>query len=167
MIRRIASLSGLISLTVLGSLLAAGPAVAQNQGYPVWAQPNGRGDGVGWRSGSIYSVRGPIKYYYTPAFAASAPITSRRSYYEAPAETSSVKKSATLNLLVPIDAQVWIEGSPTSLAGWQRRFVSPPLEPGRNYTYDIQVSWVHGGREVTRNRHITVHAGEVIDLTIP
>jgi uncharacterized protein (TIGR03000 family) len=167
MYRRIASLTGLLSLTVLGWLLSAGPAAAQYQGYPVSAQANGAGGAVGLRSGSIYSIRGPIQCYYTPAYPARAPVSTRLSYYNAPAESSPVNKNATLNLLVPIDAQVSIEGSPMSLAGWQRRFESPPLEPGRNYTYDIQVSWVHGGREVTHNRHVTVHAGDVINLTIP
>lgn len=163
MFRRIASLTGWISLTVLGWLLTAGPAAAQDSGYLSLAQANARG---GWPD-TIYTVRGPIHYYYTPVYPASAPGTTTRSYYYAPGKTSPVNNVVSLNLLVPIDAQVWIEGSPTSQFGWQRRFVSPPLEAGRDYTYDIQVSWVHGGREVTRTRHITVHAGDVIDLTIP
>ena len=74
---------------------------------------------------------------------------------------------ATLNLTVPIDARVWIEGSLTSLGGWQRKFVSPPLQRGQNYTYDLQVNWDLGGREITHKRRITVHAGDVVDLTFP
>jgi len=60
-----------------------------------------------------------------------------------------------------------IEGSPTGPGGTRRQFVSPPIKPGHDYTYDVQVSWLQEGREVTQKRHITVHAGDVINLTFP
>jgi uncharacterized protein (TIGR03000 family) len=169
MFRRIPSLTGLIPLAVLGWLLSAGPATAQNQGYSVWAHGSGGGGGWrsngGWRSRSYYAPPSTTYYNYAPAYTASAPITRRQSYYYAPAETSPVNNRVTLNLTVPVDAKIWIEGSPTALGGWQRQFVSPPIEPGYNYTYHLQVSWMQGGREVTRNRQITVHAGDVIDVS--
>ena len=72
-----------------------------------------------------------------------------------------------LNLTVPVDAKIWIEGSPTAVGGSRRQFVSPPIHPGHDYTYHIQVSWTQDGREVTSKREIPVHAGDVINLTFP
>jgi uncharacterized protein (TIGR03000 family) len=170
MFRQILSLTGLIPLTVLGWLLSAGPAAAQNQGYSVWANAHGGGGSSwgsgGWRSRSFY-VPGSTANYDYRATAASAPITRSRSYYYAPAEASSVNNTVTLNLTVPADAKIWVEGSPMGVGGGQRQFVSPPIQPGHEYTYDLQVSWKQDGHEVTQKRQITVHAGDVVNLTFP
>src|SRR5262249_48369023 len=105
---------------------------------------------------------------YAPAFTASAPITRSQSYYYAPGEPSSVNDTVTINVTVPADdAKISFDGSMTVQRGKQRQFVSPPLQPGRAYTYDVQVSWKQDGREVTRNRRITFHAGDVVNLTFP
>ena len=171
MFRRIASLTGLVSLTVLGWLLSAGPAAAQNQGYSVWANAHGSGGGSswgsggGWRSRSFYGARSPAYYNYAPAYTASAPVTRGQTYYSG--YYQPVNDTVMLNLTVPADAKVWIEGTPTTLGGRRRQFVSPPITPGSDYTYDIQVNWMQDGREVTSKRHIKVHAGDVVNLTFP
>jgi uncharacterized protein (TIGR03000 family) len=90
-----------------------------------------------------------------------------RSYSYAPAETSTVDNRVTLILTVPADAKIWIEGSSTGQGGSQRQFVSPPIQPGHDYTYRIQVRWNQDGHEVTSEREIPVHAGDVINLTFP
>jgi uncharacterized protein (TIGR03000 family) len=172
MFRRVASLTGLVSLAVLASLLSAGPAAAQNQGYSVWAHRYDGGGGGGrssggWRSRSYFVPQSSSSYYYTPAFTASAPITRSTSYYYVPAGTAPVNDRVTLNLSVPADAKIWVEGLPMGPGGGQRQFVSPPIQPGHDYTYDIQVSWKQDGREVSHKRHISVHAGDVINLTFP
>ena len=158
MIRQMASLKGLIPLAVLGWLLSAGRAAAQNQGYSVWANAHGSGGGSSWGSGGGWRSR---------RVTASAPITRSQSYYYAPAETSPVNNTVTLNLTVPADAKIWIEGSPTAVGGSLRQFVSPPIQPGHDYTYHIQVSWTQDGREVTSKREFPVHAGDVINLSFP
>ena len=173
MFRRIASMTGLIPLAVLGWLLSAGPAVAQNQGYSVWLHRYdggggwGSSGGGGWRSRSFFVPPSPAYYDYAPAFTASAPVARSQSYYYAPAEASPINHRVTINVTVPADAQIWFDGSATVQTGQQRQFVSPPLEPGRAYTYDVQVNWKQDGREVTRNRRITIHAGDVVNLTFP
>jgi uncharacterized protein (TIGR03000 family) len=171
MFQRIASLTGLISLTVLGWLLSAGSAAAQNQGYSVWAHRHDGGggwSGGGWRSRGFFIPQSRAYYYdYPPAIAAGGPGTGSQSYYYAPAATSPVNDRVTLNLTVPGDAKIWVEGSMIVQTGTQRQMVSPPIQPGYDYSYDIQVSWNQDGREVTRKRHITVHGGDVVNLTFP
>jgi uncharacterized protein (TIGR03000 family) len=61
---------------------------------------------------------------------------------------------------VPADAEIWVEGQKTSQRGPDRFFVSPPLTPGKTYTYDIKARWKQDGRDMERERHLTVRAGE-------
>ena len=173
MVRRIVWMTGLIPLAVITWMLSAQPVAAQNQGYSVWAHRHDGGGGSswgsggGWRSRSFVVPRSRAYYDYAPAVTASDPITRSQSYYYAPAETSPVNNRVTLTLTVPPDAKILIEGSPAGPGGTRRQFVSPPIKPGHDYTYDIQVSWLQEGREVTQKRHITVHAGDLINLTFP
>src|SRR5438094_3595206 len=173
MFRRIASMTGLIPLAVLGCLLSARPAAAQNQGYSVWAHRDGGGSGGGgWRSRSFSAPRSPAYYDYAPAFTASAPVTPSQSYYYAsnyfaPVGASPVNNTATINVTVPADAKIGFDGSMTVQSGQQRKFVSPALQPGQVYHYDVQVNWNQDGREVTHKRRITIHAGDVVNLTFP
>jgi uncharacterized protein (TIGR03000 family) len=163
MFRRTVTRKTILALAAFSMFVIAGSAMAQ-QGWPIngsnWSyyggssRPFGRG----------YSRS---NYNSAPAFAASGPMTRSQSYYYAPAATSPLNDRVSLNLTVPADAKIWVEGSMIVQMGTQRQMVSPPIQPGYDYSYDIQVSWIQDGREVTRKRHITVHAGDVINLTFP
>jgi uncharacterized protein (TIGR03000 family) len=74
-----------------------------------------------------------------------------------------------LKVIVPADADLWFNGIPTQQKGTERPFVSPPLTPGRDYTYDIQARWMSNGRPVEERRTVHVRANErsEIDLTRP
>jgi uncharacterized protein (TIGR03000 family) len=67
---------------------------------------------------------------------------------------------------VPSDARVWFDGTATSQSGTDRSFVSPSLDPGREYVYHIRVQWDENGKVVERKRDVTVHPGDRINLTI-
>jgi uncharacterized protein (TIGR03000 family) len=71
-----------------------------------------------------------------------------------------------VNLRVPSDAKIWIDGSETKQTGASRSFESPPVAAGREYAYEFRVQWNGDGKEVTQTRQITVHAGDVINLTV-
>ena len=66
---------------------------------------------------------------------------------------------ARIWLAVPADAQVWFDGEKTKQTGGLRHFVSPPLPPGRSYTYDVRVRWAKDGKPVEEERRISVRAG--------
>jgi len=66
---------------------------------------------------------------------------------------------ARIWLAVPADAQVWFDGEPTKQTGELRHFVSPPLPPGRTYTYAVRVRWTKDGKPVEEERRIRVQAG--------
>jgi uncharacterized protein (TIGR03000 family) len=65
---------------------------------------------------------------------------------------------------VPADAEIWFDGKKTSQTGPVRYFETPPLEPGREYSYEIRARWNENGRQVERTRHVTVHPGDRLAL---
>ena len=66
---------------------------------------------------------------------------------------------ARIWLAVPADARVWFDGEPTRQTGALRQFVSPPLAPGRSYTYTVRVRWTQDGKPVEEERRARVRAG--------
>jgi uncharacterized protein (TIGR03000 family) len=94
-------------------------------------------------------------------------VTNRSS--SAPEVTSryapTAATSAHIKVAVPADAAIWIDGAPTTQTGTLRQFVSPPLSPGRRYSYEVKARWQEGGQTVTRSRRATFGAGDEITLT--
>ena len=115
---------------------------------------------VGWR-GYGFSGWSPGVYRGTYSGTYSNGYTA---YY--PPEQDIDSNAVTLRLQVPSGARVWLEGKETSQNGTNRMFVSPSLEPGYEYVYHIRVQWVQDGETVERNREVTVHPGDLINLSI-
>jgi len=62
--------------------------------------------------------------------------------------------------MVPAGAEVWIEGAKMSQRGPARIFVSPPLEPGKNFSYEIVARWNDNGQPVERRQEVPVRANQ-------
>jgi uncharacterized protein (TIGR03000 family) len=72
---------------------------------------------------------------------------------------------ARVRVVVPTDAQVWLGDQETKQGGRERKYESPPLRPGRDYTYHVKVRWHdRSGNEVTRTRDVDVRANS--DVTV-
>lgn len=69
---------------------------------------------------------------------------------------------ARVRLHVAMDAQVWFNGKRTASGGDWRTFVTPPLTPGRSYSYDVRIRWMEGRQTFERDRHVTVRAGQSV-----
>jgi uncharacterized protein (TIGR03000 family) len=66
-----------------------------------------------------------------------------------------------IRLFVPNpEARVWFEGSPTEQTGSDRLYISPPIDPGKNYSYTIKATWMENGKEVTKEQNLPVHANQ-------
>src|SRR5205807_2780639 len=78
----------------------------------------------------------------------------------------SEKKPARLKVLVPPVAQLTVDDRPTGATGGERVFVTPPLTPGRTYTYQLTASWLEGSYRMVRMAEVKVQAGQetVVDL---
>jgi uncharacterized protein (TIGR03000 family) len=144
-------------------------------GYDGWDYP--------WSYGRFRRGYAPDYYGYTNGYAPSysydygyapdyttypAPALSypESSYPVIPPADSSAAADNTvrINVRVPPDAEVWVEGQATRQAGPVREFASPPITPGRDYTYEIRARWREGDREVTRARDLTVRAGDAVSV---
>jgi uncharacterized protein (TIGR03000 family) len=74
-----------------------------------------------------------------------------------------------MTVIVPADAEVFFDGSPTTQTGTERVFASPPLTPGARYSYSIRARWTADGRPVEQTRAVPVTAGAQVrvDFTAP
>ncbi len=86
-----------------------------------------------------------------------------------PAEPRPVNV-AHLQLLVPENAEVLVEGVKTSTEGAIREFVTPPLPPGENLLYTIVVRTpTAGGKTTEESQTVRVRANDRfrVDFTAP
>jgi uncharacterized protein (TIGR03000 family) len=97
--------------------------------------------------------------FYPPA---DGELTASRA---APASDSK----AQLLVVVPTDAEVWVENTKTTTDGNMREFESPPLSAGANYVYKVRARWTTNGKEVDQTRTVPVRAGAslTVDFTRP
>jgi uncharacterized protein (TIGR03000 family) len=72
-----------------------------------------------------------------------------------------------LEVRVPANAEIWIDGARTMQNGPVREFISPPIEPGRSYAYELKMKWTENGAERERVRNVSVRPGQLVrvDLT--
>jgi uncharacterized protein (TIGR03000 family) len=68
--------------------------------------------------------------------------------------------AAVVTMRVPDGADIWVLGVKTKQQGELRTFITPALEAGRIFTYDIQVRWKDAGQDVTRSREVNVRCGD-------
>jgi uncharacterized protein (TIGR03000 family) len=147
-------------------------APAYTTGRPIYSYPYGTSYGTaypygygygGYGGGVIYVNPPPVVVVNPPPVdtpqAAPAPAPAPA----APAEEAPLPNPtvAQVKLLVPADAEVFVQGAKMTQTGTVRRFVSPALEKDKEYTYQIRVV-LHdkAGKEVVRNVSLEVRAGD-------
>ncbi|MEX0714171.1 MAG: TIGR03000 domain-containing protein [Pirellulales bacterium] len=69
-------------------------------------------------------------------------------------------RSATLNVRVPLEAKVYVNGLATSSRGSLRRYVSNGLQPGYSYTYELRAEMVQDGRVLSETKTVKLEAGQ-------
>jgi uncharacterized protein (TIGR03000 family) len=74
------------------------------------------------------------------------------------------RTTAYIDIRVPANAELWFGGVKTSQTGRVRRFISPPLTPGKDFAYNVRVTWTANGKKVTKRQRIVVRAGEWVRL---
>jgi uncharacterized protein (TIGR03000 family) len=135
-------------------------------GYPGFGLYIGLGGGYGGGFGGGYGYdsgySGYTSAYANPDYSAGAQTQ--------PVYTPDVSTTARLDIRVPADAQVWVEGVEMKQTGAFRQMISPPvLEPGKTYHYTVKATWNANGQPVTESRKINVQAGlaSLVDFTKP
>ncbi len=80
----------------------------------------------------------------------------------AEARGSEAARPARFRILVPEDAFVFVGRERMRATGEERHFQSPPLSPGRRYSYEISV--IHEGQEVVRTVRFEPGRTVVVDF---
>jgi len=81
---------------------------------------------------------------------------------DAPAKAEPVNIKVTLP---HAKAQLSIQGQATRQTGMERTFISPPLEPGREYEYTLVAVWEPNNyTKITRKKMLKVKAAQNVDV---
>ena len=73
--------------------------------------------------------------------------------------------AAVLQVNVPADAKVFVNGYETTSTGESRRYVSSGLENGKSYTYELKAEIVRDGKPVTESQTVKMQAGQTQQVT--
>jgi uncharacterized protein (TIGR03000 family) len=88
-----------------------------------------------------------------------APATGTPEKIKGP-KTGLAPAPATIIVRLPAEARLLIDGAATTSTSTERVFVSPSLNPGREYHYTLKAEWARDGKPVTWTKEIAVRAGE-------
>jgi uncharacterized protein (TIGR03000 family) len=67
---------------------------------------------------------------------------------------------ATIRVVVPYNAELWVEKEKTNQTGMERTFTLPPMTPGKLYVVNLRATWVENGKTVEQFRVVGIKAGE-------
>jgi uncharacterized protein (TIGR03000 family) len=73
---------------------------------------------------------------------------------------------ATIIVNLPAEAKLTIDDEPTRSASDERVFISPPLEPGKSYTYVLKAEMERNGEKVKASQNVVVRAGRPSRVTL-
>jgi uncharacterized protein (TIGR03000 family) len=106
----------------------------------------------------------PGYYGYTPSY--SPPTVTARAQEEQEVPANDTR--AFIRVRVPANAEIWFEGDKTNQTGPERNFVSPALQTGKTFTYDVRARWTEsGGKVIDKTKQVKVEAGRrsTLDFT--
>jgi uncharacterized protein (TIGR03000 family) len=145
-------------LSIAALLLMVGQSYGQQNSmvFPWQAQAYRQGG-----NGDPRAFRGSFSLPSAPAVSPSANVENTRAFYAGSSDADKV----LIDVTVPADAKITLQGAKTTQTGSVRRFVSPPIAAGYQYAYNIQATWMEHGREVSQSRSFTVRPGDVVHVT--
>ena len=103
-----------------------------------------------------YGLGGPCVYgdYW--------PCDSNQNYFVNPAAPTD--DTVHVRVMVPANAEVWFDDNPTQQRGSIREFLTPPLTPGLQSTYEIRARWREGNHDMTQTRKVSIQAGQTVTV---
>jgi uncharacterized protein (TIGR03000 family) len=119
--------------------------------------------GGGVISGGCYGSSG-FGGYMTPV--QGTPIQGEQLGKPKDGKTSAVPAPATIIVSLPEDAALTVDDVATTSTGDSRTFVSPELQPGKDYHYNLKATVTRDGKQVVVEKRVIVHAGEITPATL-
>jgi len=140
--------------------------------------------GYGYAPGYYGSGYNYPNYAYSPGGTAVTNATYNPGYYNGNANNASTSSyqsfypqvgqqglgnSAEVNVRVPASAELWFDNHKTRQTGLVRQFITPPLEQGKSFTYNLRARWTENGAPMDQTRTVEVQAGRQasVDFTAP
>jgi len=156
---------------------SSGGSWGSSGGYSYWGSSGGSSGGYYWGS-SGGSSGGTVIY---DGGAPSMPAAPGGSTNPTPAPGPSSdapptpmpttmyrsmngSQTAMLNVSVPSDAKVFVNGAATTSTGNDRQFVSRGLNAGNKYAYEVRAEYEQDGKTVTQTKSVTLGPGEFANL---
>lgn len=102
------------------------------------------------------SSQGPIP---SPAESQKPPVPPTEATEDG-ADAAADGVDTVLNIELPEDALVYVNGRATRSTGSKRSFVARRLVPGKSYTFEVKAVLYQGEQESAQNQFVTVVAGE-------
>ncbi len=121
----------------------------------------------GYYNPGMYSTPANTGYYapgFTGQYTTSGTNMGYGGAYESSEENMNNPNAIAVNVRVPANAKVWFDNQPTQQQGSFRQFISPPVQPGKVYTYTIKAEWMDNGQKVDKTKQVDVHAGDHFTL---
>jgi uncharacterized protein (TIGR03000 family) len=126
--------------------------------------------GLGW-GGYSYPAYAPT--YSAPVYGSAAPVygppTEKLTIPPTakPMGMATTQGAAQLVVEVPADAKLYIDNQLMSVSGDRRTFLTPQLQPGQRYYYELRAEAVRGGETVmSEPTRVIVEAGNVYETTL-
>jgi uncharacterized protein (TIGR03000 family) len=107
-----------------------------------------------------------LALFLTPAYAQEKADPKKPDEKKAPEKKAEEKEQpATVVFRLYPDAVLTIDGERTRQTGAERKFKTPPLEPGKRYFYIAVAVWEPNNyTKITRTRKIYVEAGKQVEV---
>jgi uncharacterized protein (TIGR03000 family) len=139
-------------------------------GWGGWGGGYGRGYVLGgaspWMGGYAYAPM--MSGYGTPLVLGNTPLANvgmTQSFFFNPINATRANE-ATIVVHLPAEATLTIDGQPTQSTSSTRTFISPPLEPGKTYSYTLRAEMNRDGRAQSVKKTIDVRPGQPTEVTL-
>lgn len=80
------------------------------------------------------------------------------------ASPASDAARATVIVRLPADARLYADNAPLRMTGTERKFVSPPLPAGQEFTYRFKVEYDRDGETVSVTKKVPVRSGGTVTV---
>jgi uncharacterized protein (TIGR03000 family) len=80
---------------------------------------------------------------------------------------TSMSNRARLIVQIPTGAKLFIDDNPMRVTSSSRSFVTPPLQRGRTYYYEVRAEVVREGRTVSETQRVILRPGEIVQAAFP
>ena len=151
-----------------------GGSMAYSGGYSCFGGPVVSAPAQGFESYPSlpgFGVPAPNMIPYAPPEAAPSVVPERQSFAPRPAAFNTTMtvasptptaNRATVIVRLPADAQLFADGTALKMTGGERKFITPELPGGMEYTYRFTAEYERNGEVLSVSKKVTLRPGSTV-----